>query len=277
MTLDEKIIHTTILIVGKRSDNVTFGTGFFFTFVIDNKDKPFIVTNKHVVSTSDKIELTFNLCDLNGCFIPGKTKTFFIENKNGVIINHPDSSVDLCLINIEKIINNPENHDLFFAALSQKLIPSDSYINLHTSNIENILLVGYPGAFIDKKNNLPITRRGITATSLHYDYNNKKEFLIDSAIFQGFSGSPVLIYDGGFYNDKEMTILGDRIKLVGILHASGLNSLHGDEFIKQNNKNSCCVNEIRIPNSLGFVIKASCLLDFQPLLNKRFPQKFYTF
>lgn len=37
-------------------------------------------------------------------------------------------------------------------------------------------------------------RRGITATNINFDYNGKKEFVIDAACFPGSSGFPVFIW-----------------------------------------------------------------------------------
>lgn len=61
-------------------------------------------------------------------------------------------------------------------------------------------MIGYPNGLWDSQNNLPIIRRGITATSVKKDYNGKKEFLIDAAVFPGSSGSPVFIFNEGSYS-----------------------------------------------------------------------------
>jgi hypothetical protein len=58
------------------------------------------------------------------------------------------------------------------------------------SAIEDIYMVGYPIALWDPYNVLPLARKGVTATPYKYDFNGKKEFLVDISVFEGSSGSP---------------------------------------------------------------------------------------
>lgn len=74
-------------------------------------------------------------------------------------------------------------------------IPSKEEIVNTISRIEDITVVGYPDGIWDSYNNMPIVRKGITATSLQLDFNNEPKFLIDAAIYGGSSGSPVYIFN----------------------------------------------------------------------------------
>ena len=49
--------------------------------------------------------------------------------------------------------------------------------------LEAIVMVGYPNGLWDKTNNLPIFRKGVLASDYKYDWNGKKEFLIDALCF----------------------------------------------------------------------------------------------
>ena len=55
-------------------------------------------------------------------------------------------------------------------------------------------MIGYPEGIIEPKKLYPIVRRGITATSFHIDFNDKKDFLTDIFAIGGSSGSPVILY-----------------------------------------------------------------------------------
>ncbi len=44
-------------------------------------------------------------------------------------------------------------------------------------------MIGYPNGIWDEANNMPIIRRGITATHPNFNYNGKPEFMIDAACF----------------------------------------------------------------------------------------------
>ncbi len=60
-------------------------------------------------------------------------------------------------------------------------------------------MVGYPVGLWDSVNNMPILRRGSTATLLDWTYEGRQEFVIDAACFPGSSGSPVFKYTVGDY------------------------------------------------------------------------------
>ena len=54
-------------------------------------------------------------------------------------------------------------------------------------------MIGYPDGIWDSVNNLPVIRKGITATHPHISWNGKTEFLTDIASFPGSSGSPYFL------------------------------------------------------------------------------------
>ena len=92
-------------------------------------------------------------------------------------------------------------------------------MNDELNAIENVVMLGYPNGLWDKKNNLPIVRRGVTATPPYIDFEGRPEFIIDCACFPGSSGSPVLLYNvGSFLRKKDSKVrVGGRLKLLGIL------------------------------------------------------------
>ena len=66
------------------------------------------------------------------------------------------------------------------------------------SVMERIFFVGYPNAFRDELNNLPIARSGYLATPLYSDFEGKETFLFDASVFEGSSGSPICIVNENF-------------------------------------------------------------------------------
>lgn len=70
----------------------------------------------------------------------------------------------------------------------------------------------------DEANLTPIIWKGITATPYWLDYMEEPDFLIDTSIFPGSSGSPVFIYDVGSHSDRKGNlIVGSRVIFIGIL------------------------------------------------------------
>jgi len=184
---------------------------------------------------------------------------------------HPDDDIDVCVLPIEPLRKAVEGlgKKLFYRAFDNKLLPTADILE-SLDALEDIIMIGYPNGLWDSVNNLPITRKGITATSIKKDYNGKKEFLIDAACFPGSSGSPVLICNIGGYIDKQGVHIGEnRIFLVGILYAGPQLTVTGDiKIVTVPNVQQKAMSVSHIPNNLGYIIKSERLLDFVPIFEK---------
>jgi len=269
MTPSEKLIHSTIRIQCYKPEGISTGTGFFFCFSTNVKDTyiPVIVTNKHVVDGAFAGSLVFSLCDDKGNYLPGKTHTYNITNFENSWIGHPEEDVDLCVFPISQFYNEyrPNPYQLYMTCWGERDIPNEKEI--HTfSHVEEITIVGYPDGLFDDKNNLPLVRRGITASSLQYDFRGEPNFIMDAAIFGGSSGSPVFLYNEGAFKKDENLMFGTRTKLVGINRAVFLHPVTGEITEIQPVKTSLGKTSIRIPNGLGIAIHARKLLDFKTIL-----------
>ena len=96
---------------------------------------------------------------------------------------------------IEHILDEAEATDRtpYFPSLQKAMIPSSTDLE-GLAAIEDVIMIGYPIGLLDSHNNLPVARKGITATDPVKDYEGRKEFMIDLACFPGSSGSPVFLY-----------------------------------------------------------------------------------
>jgi len=116
--------------------------------------------------------------------------------------------------------------------------------------VEEVIFVGYPNGIYDSVNNLPITRRGSTATPPSVDYEGKPIFLIDASVFQGSSGSPVLIYDNGSWLSRDGGLIsGIRLFLLGVL---------GSVFFRETDGT---LSFEEIPAAVKPVVKTSQMID----------------
>ena len=174
--------------------------------------------------------------------------------------------MDLCAILIGGILNSLSSK-LYFKSFSEENIISEEYIHNSISNIEDVTLIGYPDGIADNYNNLPVVRRGITATSIKYDFDNKKEFLIDSAIFPGSSGSPVFIYNQGSYSIGNTLYAGDRMLLIGVVYATYQHEINGNLEAVEIPSSNRIISKSVVPNNLGIVIKAKRILELIPEIN----------
>lgn len=271
--LDNLRYATTRLVVEKSDGNGSVGTGFFFVVRINEEvSYPLLVTNKHMICNGNNEEdwktLTFkvNKADDNGKPLFGNVEQIVIQNTpDETVFIHPD--VDLCAFSFGGYLNRFEAKGIkiCYKYFPEELIPNGDDMPI-ISSIEDILMVGYPDGMADEKNNLPIVRRGITATDFKIDYNGRKEFLIDASIFKGSSGSPIVICNIGSYNNAEGKLcLGDRTLFLGIQYRGEFSKFQNNIYIKdENGKFHNDPDTLSAYfNDLGFCVKSECLLYFK--------------
>jgi hypothetical protein len=273
LTLAEKLMHTTVRLECElRNGGLSTGTGFFFSFKIDEKSHiPVIITNKHVIEGSKQGSFVLTKKNQDGNPIIGTYERIVLDNFESLWRKHPDKDVDLAVFPIAPLFHEAEskNISLFHVPLDDSLIPTQAILD-NLSGLENITMIGYPNGIWDQRNNMPIVRRGITATSPKYDYNGLPIFVIDCACFPGSSGSPVLIFDQGGYMDARGTLnLGSpRVILLGVLFAGPQHVAEGEIQTIDIPLKQIPISLSKIPNNLGFVVKTQKINDFKVMLKQ---------
>lgn len=270
MKADEFIIRTTIRIEVLTKDGLTAsGTGFFYQFQIDDANVPVIITNKHVVKDAVEGYMFFSVCDESGKIIESKKHRLTITDFEKSWIMHPDSNIDLCILPIAEILKHSSVNkwNLVCHFLMKENIIDDNIVN-ELSRLEDVTIVGYPDGIWDSYNNLPIVRRGITATPIQFNFENEPKFLIDAAIYGGSSGSPVFIFNQGSYSINNTLYAGSRLMLIGIVFAVAQHTVTGDLRIVDVPTNCIPQAVTNIPNNLGVVIKAKKILDFESIIRE---------
>lgn len=209
------------------------GTAFFYTLRHEGMTCPVLITNKHVLDGADQVQATFHIGTGNAIDGPtGKIWHYRMNIQAAQIALHPDSNVDLCAICVADTMNtsHAQGKPIFYVTLSSENIPdSDTWDNF--DSIEELVMVGCPNGLFDQLNNIPIIRRGTTATPLCKRYNGASEFLIDMACFPGSSGSPIFIYDRVGYFDRKKNVFAmgaQRQYFVGILYSGPVISNSGE-------------------------------------------------
>ncbi len=273
LSLSEQLCYVTTRIEASNDRVTSTGTGFFFNLKIDkNKNVPLLVTNKHVVKGKTKGCFLFTKADSNDNPLIGETFgiKYDVDFENQWIF-HPDANVDICVLPINKlqIAATQLGHKLFYRALGSEHIPTEE-ISKTIEPIEDVYMIGYPNGLWDKKNNMAIIRKGLTATPYSIDFNGNKQFLIDMSVYPGSSGSPILLYDNGFTSrNGTISIGGNHIWLLGIVFQVFQRCITGDVNIESTPIASVKLTSSSfVPINLGIVIKAERLLDFISIFNK---------
>lgn len=257
----EQLVHSTVRIETRLHDGgVSTGTGFYMRLCEDGDTYiPVIITNKHVVENADigKFHVTFANDD--GLPDIGNHMEFQISDFENQFIRHPDPNVDLAAFPIAPLIHkvNASGKNLFYIGLDTSLIPKDEEAKTFSS-MEDVLMIGYPNGIWDEKNNLPVIRKGITATHSNISWNGKSEFLTDIANFNGSSGSPVFLANmNGYTNNEGNTFLGSpRIRLLGINYAGTLHTTAGEIMTIAVPTSDRQIPIVQIPNNIGLAINS---------------------
>jgi hypothetical protein len=234
---------------------VSTGTGFFFGYPADEGDVVMLITNRHVVENMNVAELVLSPANKDGQRVAGELERLSIGNLQSIVIYHPDPDVDLAAIGIGGVLAGMRavGKHTSFVAISVDTIPPAEEI---FSDIEEVLMIGYPVGVYDSVNNRPVVRRGITATSLGFDYDGKGQFLLDAPSHHGSSGSPVVIANEGSWNTISGLMMGTRFRLVGVLFAQMQYGATGEIVTQPVPTTAGQFSVTQIPMNLGVCIKA---------------------
>jgi hypothetical protein len=238
------------------------GTGFFFGVERNGRQYGFLVTNKHVIKNTSTGKILFTLAE-NKQPLLGKTYWLNITNFGDWWHSHSDPEVDIAIAPIGGAIKavTDKGVSVYHTFIHENLIPDAKQVEEFDA-IEEIVFVGYPNNIWDDLNNLPVTRRGITATPLAVDFRGKKQFLIDGSVFPGSSGSPVFVLRIGSYSTKSGNfIVGNKLAFVGIVSSVFFRRAEGKIEMTEAPTAMVPVPVSQEMIDLGLVIKSSVVIE----------------
>lgn len=184
----DDLLETVRLETTREDGKHCYGTGFLYDFSEKRIDKDFewsiigIVTNRHVIEDGEYGSFYLNRKgDNNECIFGDMAE---IKFKKEEWIHHPDSSIDLSILPLNPLLkeNKLNEKELFIRHMYASLLPKEPQWNKF-SPMEDIITIGFPNGFWYEQNNIPIVRKGITATHPKLNYKGKEQFLVDIPIY----------------------------------------------------------------------------------------------
>jgi len=172
-----------------------YATGFLIGFIARKTKDPskklyyaFLITNRHVFEDKEYISLRFNKKN-------GKTRIFrqslFFPNKETKWLAHPNKKVDIALLNINtRILYENEIDFKFFPEELFAYYNQFEKIGIETG--DEVYVLGFPLGMAGVTQNYPCLKWGIISRLDRELKKEQKSFFIDSSIFPGNSGSPVI-------------------------------------------------------------------------------------
>lgn len=223
-TVAEQLLFSTLRIQAIFANGTeSIGTGSIVNHKSGERlEEPFLVTNFHVVKDTVGGQVTFTLADglAEGAGpLLGESIGHSIGPAAWNWVPHPKNDVDIAVLALAPSLNYLDsiNRPPFIRGIPTTFVPSSTDIEEFDA-MEDIVFIGYPNGIYDHANNLPIIRKGITATPVTVDYNAESAFLIDASVFPGSSGSPVFLHRHGSWPTRTGTVVGgERIHFLGVL------------------------------------------------------------
>lgn len=268
LVLTEQLLHSTALIESiNKSGPPSVGTGFFLNlFAQKDLSVLTLVTNRHVLANSASVFITLTHAKSDGSPDFGKTKRIQLSQW----MFHTDPSIDLAILALGPVLNSlaAAGERFMIIPCDQSLILTDAQLRELTP-LEDVLIIGYPDGISDTTNNVPVFRRGITATPPYLNFRGEPKFLLDAAIFPGSSGSPVFLFNQGSWAGRAGGLqIGTRINLLGVIFAVAQHQSDGQIVIRPAPTQAGQMVQTLIPNNLGLCVRAEKVLDFEPILIK---------
>jgi S1-C subfamily serine protease len=165
------------------------GTGFLYgKLTTSGIYNIFLVTNKHVFATNKIITVRFDNSN-------GGTLSFNIPiiNQNGPIwTGHADTEVDVGVLPLNGHLLRQLGAKFNFFHSDKNILELTNPVAQHLLEGDGVFTLGFPLGLVDLNENIAITRAGCIARIRDCKANRSKYFLIDSPVFPGNSGGPVI-------------------------------------------------------------------------------------
>ena len=215
-------LNTVVALGEQRPDGtmISHATGFLYghsTGTLDEGERKqynvFLVTNRHVfqkaAERSDTLHARFNRLSETGSDIyPLK-----LEHLSWTV--HPDPSADVAVMSVNPVWLTSSRVEYYFFESDKHAISLEQARVSQVSEGDGIFVLGFPLGESGEERSYAIVRQGIIARIQDWLRESTRTFLIDSSVFAGNSGGPVLLKPE--IASVRGTNTNDRCALIGMV------------------------------------------------------------
>lgn len=198
MTLLPPSYLDTVVALGHKDNNGSTSwcaTGFLYGYHLKTDgeiDYHFVclVTNRHVFEKQKSIIVRFNKIEAN------EAREYNLDlvgaDNKQLWFCHTDSTVDYAVIflDTDKLKEDSINYR-YFRQKTESATLQEMY-EKGISEGDGVFVLGYPLGIVDPIKNYVIVRSGVIAKISDSYFKKKASFIIDSSVFPGSSGGPVV-------------------------------------------------------------------------------------
>ncbi len=201
MALIWEYFFDTVVALGipQADDSVKYiATGFLYGYPAGKNEKGqeaywvFLVTNRHVIEGATDILVRFNAQASQD----PKTQRIPIKCPDGTArwTVHPNFDVDVAVLLIDEFLSQIEKSGIKMSFICEGIHTTtlDEMRNSEFGEGNEVFVLGFPLGMAGITQNYVIVRQGIVARIRDWYCKDTKSFLIDSLIFPGNSGGPVI-------------------------------------------------------------------------------------
>lgn len=261
-TISEQMLFNTVRL---ETLDGSSGTGFFFSFKIDDINYPVLITNKHVVNnnTQETVKFHLHLKKDDGASDESSQIEF-----NSRWFFHPTKDICFSFVNpLFQEVRKQTGREVFYTTIDENLIYSKQQLE-NLSALESVVMVGYPNGLWDARHNFPIFRHGYTAAHPAFDFNTDGIGMVDMACFPGSSGSPIYILNENGYSDKKGNVYLNRSRVIflGVLFAGPTTDISGRIIVRDIPTKQQVIPQVRTMLNLGYYVKSYELEEFKEII-----------
>lgn len=222
------LLSLTTTIIKFENKKKEHATGFFYNY----NNNTYLVTNRHVLEHQHDQPKEISIYLRNDQDITDYRRLdlpLYDDEFPRWLIFPGLPSVDIAILPVGRKLSDITTSEpqTGSRALSAEQLPREDYF---IESGQATRGVGYPRGYIDKDAYFPVTRIGMISTPYGHWFDGKPQFLIDSVMGQGMSGSPIYITDKIGYKtaDGSIQVKGPKTILLGV-HSGNYNVMPQDE------------------------------------------------